>query len=117
MALIKCPECNYEVDDEAKICKKCGFDLLFYKQAYRKIYDEKIKELNKSELAKEQPKVEYKTVEVQERGVHKPRCPYCNSDNLTRITSLDKVINIAMFGVFGNKRKYQWHCNNCKTNW
>lgn len=117
MALIQCPECKCEVNDEKKLCEKCGFDLLMYKQTYKKIYEAKIRELEKSETAREQPKIEYKTVEVQANTVHKPRCPYCNSENLTRITSFDKAVNIAMFGILGNKRKYQWHCNNCKTNW
>ena len=46
---------------------------------------------------------------------NKPRCPYCRSTNLHRITSFEKASNIALFGVFGNKRKYQWHCNSCNT--
>lgn len=117
MALIQCPECKCAVNDDKKLCEKCGFDLLLYEQAYKKIYEAKIRELEKSETAREQPKIEYKTVEVQANAVHKPRCPYCNSENLTRITSFDKAVNIAMFGILGNKRKYQWHCNNCKTNW
>ncbi len=117
MMLIQCPECKCEIDDEKNICENCGFDLLLYKQVYKKIYDEKIRELNKSEVEKEHPKIEYRTVEAQANTVHNPRCPYCNSENLTRITSFDKAVNIAMFGILGNKRKYQWHCNNCKTNW
>jgi len=44
-----------------------------------------------------------------------PKCPYCSSTNLKRITTAEKAINIAMFGLLGNKRKYQWYCNNCKT--
>ena len=42
-------------------------------------------------------------------------CPYCKSTNTLRITSTEKAINIALFGVFGNKRKKQWHCNNCNS--
>lgn len=114
MGLIKCPECGCEIDDEKSVCEECGFDLLLYKQAYKMIYDEKMRELNKSEMAKEQPHIEYRT---EVHTVHKPRCPYCNSEDLTRITSFDRAVNIAMFGLLGNKRKYQWHCNNCKTNW
>lgn len=117
MTLIQCPECQCEMDDEKKVCENCGFDLFLYRQAYEKIYNAKIQELNKAEMVKEQPKIEYRTVETQTNTVHKPRCPYCNSENLTRITSFDKAVNIAMFGILGNKRKYQWHCNNCKTNW
>lgn len=42
-------------------------------------------------------------------------CPYCKSTNCTRITATAKAINTALFGIFGNKRRYQWHCNNCKS--
>ena len=41
------------------------------------------------------------------------KCPYCQSSNTKKISSAAKAVNIAMFGLFGNKRKYQWHCNNC----
>lgn len=52
---------------------------------------------------------------VAQEALNKPHCPYCNSTNLKRITTTAKAVNIAMFGLLGNKRKYQWHCNNCKT--
>lgn len=42
-------------------------------------------------------------------------CPYCHRTNTYRISSMAKAANIAMFGIFGNKRKYQWHCNNCNS--
>lgn len=47
---------------------------------------------------------------------NKPQCPYCHSHNTSKITATSKAINTAMFGVLGQKRKYQWHCNNCKSN-
>jgi endogenous inhibitor of DNA gyrase (YacG/DUF329 family) len=43
------------------------------------------------------------------------KCPYCQSGNTKKISSTAKAVNIAMFGLFGNKRKYQWHCNNCNS--
>lgn len=43
------------------------------------------------------------------------KCPYCQSSNTKKISSTAKAVNIAMFGLFGNKRKYQWHCNNCNS--
>lgn len=45
----------------------------------------------------------------------KPECPYCHSHNTTKITTTAKAVNTAMFGVLGQKRKYQWHCNQCKS--
>lgn len=46
----------------------------------------------------------------------KPECPYCHSHDTMKITTTAKVVNIAMFGLFGQKRMYQWHCNKCKSN-
>lgn len=40
-------------------------------------------------------------------------CPYCKSINTSKISTSAKVVNTAMFGIFGQKRKYQWHCNSC----
>ncbi len=40
-------------------------------------------------------------------------CPYCHSTNTSKISTTSKVINTALFGIFGNKRKHQWHCNGC----
>lgn len=40
-------------------------------------------------------------------------CPYCHSANTSKISTTSKVINTALFGIFGNKRKRQWHCNGC----
>lgn len=42
-------------------------------------------------------------------------CPYCKSTKCKRITATAKAINVALFGIFGNKRRYQWHCNECKS--
>lgn len=44
-----------------------------------------------------------------------PHCPICGSTDLKRISATAKAVNTAMFGLLGNKRKHQWHCNNCKT--
>lgn len=43
------------------------------------------------------------------------KCPYCDSQNTTKITATAKVVNTAMFGIFGQKRKHQWHCINCNS--
>ena len=45
----------------------------------------------------------------------KPECPYCHSHNTIKITTTAKVVNTAAFGLLGNKRRYQWHCNKCKS--
>lgn len=46
-----------------------------------------------------------------------PKCPTCQSTNISRISTTSKVVNTAMFGIFGQKRKHQFKCNNCKYEW
>lgn len=43
-------------------------------------------------------------------------CPYCHATNVKKITATSKVVNTAMFGIFGTKRHKQWHCNSCNSN-
>lgn len=43
------------------------------------------------------------------------KCPYCNSTNTSKISTSSKVLDTALFGIFGQKRKHQWHCNNCSS--
>jgi len=49
--------------------------------------------------------------------LNKPKCPTCNSTNLKKISATSKVINTAMFGLFGTKRFKQFHCSNCGYEW
>jgi len=54
---------------------------------------------------------------ILEDQSHKPKCPTCSSTNITRISVTSKVVNTAMFGLFGQKRKHQFHCKNCGYKW
>lgn len=49
--------------------------------------------------------------------LNKPKCPTCNSTNLKKIPITSKVVNTAVFGLFGTKRFKQFHCNNCGDEW
>ena len=42
-----------------------------------------------------------------------PHCPICHSENLIKITTGEKIGNTLAFGIFGNKRKKQFKCQNC----
>ena len=42
-------------------------------------------------------------------------CPYCHSTNTKKISSLSKVGSVAMFGIFSQKVKHQWHCDSCNS--
>lgn len=42
-------------------------------------------------------------------------CPYCHSTNTSKISTTAKVVNTAIWGIFGTKRHKQWHCNQCRS--
>lgn len=46
-----------------------------------------------------------------------PKCPTCGSTKIKRITTTSKVTNTVLFGLLGNKRKKQFHCNSCGYEW
>ena len=52
-----------------------------------------------------------------EKLLNKPKCPTCNSTNLKKISTTSKVVNTAVFGLFGTKRHKTFHCNNCGYEW
>lgn len=46
-----------------------------------------------------------------------PKCPTCNSTNIKKISGLSKAGSVAMFGIFSQKVKHQFKCNNCGYEW
>lgn len=47
--------------------------------------------------------------------LNKVHCPYCNSSNCKKISGISKATSVAMFGIFSQRVKKQWHCNNCRS--
>lgn len=54
---------------------------------------------------------------MKQESSNTPKCPTCNSTNITRISTTSKVVNVAMFGLLGQKRKHQFKCKNCGYEW
>ena len=45
-----------------------------------------------------------------------PKCPYCNSTDIKKISGISKAGSVALFGIFSvGKVSKQWHCNSCKS--
>jgi hypothetical protein len=43
-----------------------------------------------------------------------PRCPTCGGTNIRKMGTGEKIVNTLAWGVFGNKRKQQYECQNPK---
>ncbi len=46
-----------------------------------------------------------------------PRCLTCQSTNIKKISGISKAGSVALWGIFSQKVKKQWHCNNCGSEW
>ena len=50
----------------------------------------------------------------KQREQNKPKCPICQSTNLSKITTTSKAGKIVLFGIFGaGDIGKTWKCNNC----
>lgn len=42
------------------------------------------------------------------------KCPYCQSVNTRRISTISKMARVSLFGKYAMRKVLsQWHCNNC----
>lgn len=122
-----CPDCGREISRKAESCPNCGCPIeetvtcayceydtdLTYKQIQELGFSVTCKNCGKK-VRVSSPADEARW-ELQRQKENKIECPYCHSTNTTKITTTAKVVNTAMFGLLGNKRRHQWHCNNCKS--
>ena len=88
-------------DNTAKIC------CIDFKT---KVYDE----LNQPNPDLTPQQIAAANAQAQE-WLNKVHCPYCNSTNCKKISGVSKATSVAMFGIFSQKVKKQWHCNNCRS--
>ena len=48
---------------------------------------------------------------------NQPKCPTCGSTDLSKVSTISKAGSVALWGLFSQKVKKTWHCNNCKYEW
>lgn len=53
----------------------------------------------------------------QQEEDSRPRCPTCRSTNIKKVSATSKVGSVVMWGIFSQKVKKQFHCNNCGYEW
>lgn len=44
-------------------------------------------------------------------------CPYCNSTNITKIGTVNRVVSVGMFGLASSKIGKTHKCNDCGSTW
>lgn len=124
----KCPDCGKEISRKAESCPHCGRPIEKTITCHRCEYDtdltyRQIQDLGYSVICKNcgtevrvsTPEVEARWAMQRENEAKAVECPYCHSKNTSKISTTAKAVNVALFGLLGNKRKHQWHCNSCKS--
>ena len=106
MVSYKCPNCgriyNYKNDGWYQ-CMNCRYPL------------KKSEEVNNVKHPELNPMLSNNHVieEIKNSNNFTPKCPTCQSTNIKKISGLSKAGSVALFGIFSQKVKKQWHCNGC----
>lgn len=88
------------------------------KEFNQNLYEEKEKNILNQQENSDKKYMEYSTPQkIINRNQNTPKCPTCQSSKIKKISTTAKVTNTVMFGIFGQKRKRQFHCNNCGYEW
>lgn len=102
-------------DDDFTILAKISDSTDFY-DAMIKLHDDDIIEYE-LKMSQFRSQVEAQEAEAERKKIEdsKPRCPYCNSTNLTKVSGTSRFASTLMFGIGSKKIGKQWKCNNCKS--
>ena len=100
----KCILCGREYVKPQAICPKCDIVLMKLSD-----YERLGMEDNRANFQKEVERQEKLQIEQ-----NTPKCPICQSTNLSKITTVQKAGKIALFGIFGmDDNGKTWKCSNC----
>ena len=89
------------------VCPYCG-----HNKSYKKIY----LDCTEYGVCESCEKITYKIFLKDPYAPPVIKCPYCNSTNTKKISTLSKAGSVALWGVFAlGKASKEWHCNNCKS--
>lgn len=105
MQIYQCPNCGRTYTEFQNIyyCGSCN---------YRLVKQEYIKNIKHPELSER----EYHVIgEIKDPTKPTVECPYCHGQDTKKISTTNKAVNTAIFGILGTKRHKQWHCNNCDS--
>lgn len=132
-----CPKCNGKYFDDDEYCSECNIKLIDNKE-YNKILAE-LDLMSNEEREKHKYSSRYRDAlkyrygygdlsghshvlasglssqqHTQDKQQNIPKCPICQSTNLSKITNARKAGKIALFGIFGaGDLGKTWKCNNC----
>ena len=117
---IKCPDCgSVFVPTKNKWCdgiSKEQYDNMLLNNEWE---DYIIEHYSRFYLYAIQLKKQHELKNFEPNAEFIPKCPTCGCTEIRKISATEKAVNIGIFGLLGNKRKYQFECLNpaCKYKW
>ena len=106
---VKCDRCNEELIDNEVYKKWNDNKRNEYMRKYKPMYKTEPSSVTVNKLS---VSIQHKQDITQQQNI--PKCPICQSTNLSKITTVQKVGKIALFGIFGmGDNGKTWKCNNC----
>lgn len=110
-----CHNCKTTMPDDSEKCLICGGKLDIASS-------EEINTLLNAHIKKMADERVNKVLENMQNGVYQkekntPKCPTCNSTNITKISTTSKVVGAVAFGLFSKTARSQFKCNNCGYKW
>lgn len=76
------------------------------------------KDIIEYELKMSQFKAQVDAQEERKRQQsNQPKCPTCQSTNIRKIGTGERVASVVGFGIFSKKINKTWKCNNCGYTW
>ena len=106
---VKCDRCNEELIDNEVYKKWNDNKRNEYMRKYKPMYKTEPSSVTVNKLS---VSIQHKQDITQQQNI--PKCPICQSTNLSKITIVQKAGKIALFGIFGmGDNGKTWKCNNC----
>lgn len=142
-----CPKCGHggtEIDNPYPVCKCCGYEDVViegpneFRDDLRKTKNDhpEMTDIEARKIVAEAHREKYtyhSDVFSRAANAHRiewesnprrfsdpvplPHCPTCNSTNVKKISAGAKAVSVGLFGIFSQKVKHQFHCNNCGYEW
>ena len=54
-------------------------------------------------------------IQNPQREIPLPKCPYCGSLKVRKISTGKRLFSVGLFGLGSSKIGKQWHCNECNS--
>lgn len=127
---------KYEPRTIQFICDKCGeyIEIQFNNEYIDKIQSEYCVVTNGSKIVCKcgnrcqsgvvEPKKMSRPIQIHQQSysntsvnLNKPKCPTCQSTNIQKIGTSERVVSVVMLGIFSKKINKSFKCKNCGCTW